>query len=326
VKQLLTQLAAAGGAGTRLHLVGHSTGGLDAELLFFDPLFDTVKASTEELRRVRAAVRSVTTIASPLAGTTLADSPLARLLAIEDLRDVVAALRSQLLAQAPGAFVGLAASILGSVGGDSLVTSVIHGVIQGRSAFAAYVLALLMRRALIGDLQPAHMQAMLAKKTPSGELDHVRTRHFLTVARKVPDRKPAGNLFRELDENLVTAARREPDTEVAAIAAQLRELCDSQGVRVIGYGAVPVLDEAAADGVVNTARQIFRDPALREQELARVAAVVIADHIDVVGYYQGKNGAEGGFLSSGSLFRDPEFNALFDCVAAEIRAAIPHDV
>jgi hypothetical protein len=61
----------------------------------------------------------------------------------------------------------------------------------------------------------------------------------------------------------------------------------------------------------------------RERELSRVVALVIADHLDVVGYFEGKSGAANGFLSSGSSFCDEDLAALYRAVAGEIRKAMP---
>jgi hypothetical protein len=63
-------------------------------------------------------------------------------------------------------------------------------------------------------------------------------------------------------------------------------------------------------------------PANAALEVSRVAALVIADHIDVVGYFPGKDGRANGFLGSGSEFREPEFAQLYAAVAREIASSI----
>jgi hypothetical protein len=57
-------------------------------------------------------------------------------------------------------------------------------------------------------------------------------------------------------------------------------------------------------------------------ELERVVALVIADHIDVIGYYRGASDRDAGFLTSGSAFGDAEFKALYAAIAQELAAAI----
>jgi hypothetical protein len=49
---------------------------------------------------------------------------------------------------------------------------------------------------------------------------------------------------------------------------------------------------------------------------------VIADHIDVIGYYRGASDRDAGFLTSGSGFGDAEFKALYAAVAREVAGAI----
>jgi hypothetical protein len=87
------------------------------------------------------------------------------------------------------------------------------------------------------------------------------------------------------------------------------------------------VDAIINDGVVNSARQLI-DPA----DASELAAVVVADHFDVVGHYDRSSwvtdpqtGDEqlqtvvNGLLHSGSEFRDNEFFELFhaisDCIS-----------
>ena len=72
----LTQLDAALGGVERLHLVGHSTGGVDAFLLTQDRPF----GGPADPRGPRKKIRSVVTIASPHYGTGLASTDLAEFL------------------------------------------------------------------------------------------------------------------------------------------------------------------------------------------------------------------------------------------------------
>src|SRR5438874_5083011 len=61
----------------RLHLIGHSTGGVDAQLLACTKSFDG-HAWDKKANAVRKKIRSVVTISAPHYGTVLADSRLAR--------------------------------------------------------------------------------------------------------------------------------------------------------------------------------------------------------------------------------------------------------
>ena len=66
------------GGTERFHLVGHSTGGVDAQLLTCTTNIDGGEWSDAE-NDVRRRIRSVVTISAPHYGTCLANSPLARL-------------------------------------------------------------------------------------------------------------------------------------------------------------------------------------------------------------------------------------------------------
>jgi hypothetical protein len=57
-------------------------------------------------------------------------------------------------------------------------------------------------------------------------------------------------------------------------------------------------------------------------EIERVAALVIADHIDVIGYYRGAADSDNGFLTSGSSFGDAEFESLYAAIAEELEVSI----
>jgi hypothetical protein len=79
------------------------------------------------------------------------------------------------------------------------------------------------------------------------------------------------------------------------------------------------LDAKTNDGVVNAVRQL-----IVPNDASELAALVIADHFDVLGYYDRRQSiAEGGeddvqvsgLLHSGSFFRDTEFFALYRKVA-----------
>jgi hypothetical protein len=316
VDQLLAMLREDPSA--RLHLVGHSTGGLDAELLMMDPVALSRGVSHAELATLRQAVASITTIAAPLGGTTLADSPVARLAAIESGADLLTAIRARLFTQLPALSIQVLGALLG-LWNDPATTSLVHGALRGGGTFGAYVLKLVLRRALIDDLQPVSVRKKLASKEPSPLAAGVKRCRVVTVARAAPKATPAGRLFALLYRSTAQAAK--PDPEVSALALELTRRCAENPALVIGRGGLPPLDVAASDGVVNSARQLFSDPRFRAEELAHVVAVVIADHLDVVGYFEGENGAPSGYLSSGSSFRERELEQLYACVARALRSA-----
>jgi hypothetical protein len=83
----------------------------------------------------------------------------------------------------------------------------------------------------------------------------------------------------------------------------------------------PHIDAQTNDGVVNAVRQL-----IAPHDASELAALVIADHFDVLGYYDRGHSIAGaqasdattqvsGLLHSGSFFRDTEFFALYRAVA-----------
>lgn len=308
--------------GVKLHLVGHSTGGLDAELLLRTPLLGSGSRFDERARVVRAAVQSVITLASPLAGTTLSDSPIARLFAIQTPAEFLEALQSKLLYQAPGVLASVASSILALLHEDTEVAPLIYGVLRRPDALGAYVLELILQRSLAIDLSPSAITKLLQDRPEDPSFASVHRARFITVARPEPDVTPAGKLFAMFYDATKKAA--EPDPAVAAVGGVLQDRALSGKLRVIGEPPLPVpIDVGASDGIVNSARQLFAvPPDASTRELDRTVALVIADHLDVIGYFEGKNGAPNGFLSSGSKFRDAAFRELYLSVATELSKAM----
>jgi hypothetical protein len=110
-----------------------------------------------------------------------------------------------------------------------------------------------------------------------------------------------------------------------SVAAVERALRDPKRVIAASDDLAPdTADAFINDGVVNSARQLI-DPG----ESSELAAVVIADHFDVVGHYDRTiwvtdpdSGDErpqdliSGLVHSGSQFRDNEFFRLFEGISA----------
>jgi hypothetical protein len=161
----------------------------------------------------------------------------------------------------------------------------------------------------------------LRKHAPNAAYAAVPRIRVVTVARLQRISTPEGKLFQDFYDSTYNAARA--DASVLLAAASLESGVRAGTLKVISSSSPPVtIDFRDNDGIVNTARQLFPDWfSPPKVELSRVATVVVADHIDVVGYYEGKNGQPNGFLSSGSQFRDREFGALYREIAARIAAA-----
>jgi hypothetical protein len=102
-----------------------------------------------------------------------------------------------------------------------------------------------------------------------------------------------------------------------------RGALDSEERLIMSSATLPPahIDAQTNDGVVNTVRQL-----IKPSDPDELAALVIADHFDVLGYYdRGLTVSEldpreaasqvSGLLHSGSFFRDTEFFALYRKVA-----------
>jgi pimeloyl-ACP methyl ester carboxylesterase len=319
----------------RLHLFGHSTGGLDAELLTRATGLGG-NAWTDTEREVRAAIRSITTIASPLSGTTLAESPLARVFAIDSAAKAQRRLRDGTLAASV-----LPALKLVTAGfqllWDRAFLNVLDGIVNDRPVLGAFLYSVVRHHALIADLMPEHVVTVMSQPEDP-LLAGIHRARILTVAPESIKRTPEGGLYDLLYSSTKDAARNEPSP---AFLPQLQARFKSRKI-------LPVLDRArleklvdtlgptSSDGVVNTLRQL--PPHTRanlDVELQRVIAIALADHLDVVGYYPNNTIAakprarlrrdgstQNGFLESGAHFRDNELRALYGLVAYEIRRAI----
>ena len=323
------------GRPAHLHLVGHSTGGLDAELLALRrPLAHEYWA--EPADRVRKALRSIVSIAAPLAGTSLADAALVQLLATSELRsvkDVMSWPRLQLerVSKLPSALPELWPDLLDLLEGiPPLLKDDAAKLLAGSSfydphAVIEFVNSLRTNRKLLTDLRPAQLEA-IAEIGFDARLDRIQRARYLTVARNAPDGSDSGKLF-EFFYNLTSRYAEVRPLEAAAQG--LAQRLAAGRIPILGASReLPAIDSRASDGIVNTLRQI---PAAGSAELAleleRVAAIVIADHLDVLGYFPASTPfaqeAPNGFLSSGSGFRDREFCALYRSIAAQIAKTIP---
>jgi len=304
--------------GARLHLVGHSTGGLDAELLT-----RTLPSGAKSTRRkgdARSAIRSVITLAAPLAGTSLADSPLARFTAIDSLGDALRAPLSLLLVRGPRALLGAGAALLRLLGRDESIGNAISGFLHSGNVGVTYLLSLLLSRDLIDDLAPKSVTERMLRTTEDPALGAILRRRFVTIARREPDASGAGVLFSLLYD---TTAREAEEDDPSEQRVRTGLIARRQQLRVLGKGELPELKHSSSDGIVDTCRQVLPvSDASVTGELDRVVALVIADHIDVIGYYRGAGERDAGFLTSGSDFGDAEFKALYAAVAEEVAAAI----
>jgi hypothetical protein len=337
-----------------IHLLGHSTGGVDAELLTYEqpqaPLRSWADFDGVDIGWLRRRLRSVVSVASPHQGTCLALDPIARMLVSGDA--------GRLLGSVPPAFKELLSllSALPALLSDQELPALITGVLQSTEG-RQFLRELWTSRALIGDLTP---EACAMRRAAAGDKLSVLRRSFVTVAGASPNYRQAAldvlhehRLLRPCDGAIpfaprapasvpdglflllstLTSGRSNPAATQAPLLYGSQERLASalqDPARVIAASAdlIPLeVDAIINDGVVNSARQLI-DPA----DASELAAVVVADHFDVVGHYDRSSwvtdpqtGDEqlqtvvNGLLHSGSEFRDNEFFELFhaisDCIS-----------
>jgi pimeloyl-ACP methyl ester carboxylesterase len=283
------------------HLVGHSTGGLDAALLVRKRKLRQERDGSvfvaEPLDQHR--VKSVTTISSPHYGTGLALSPLPR--ATAKARISPAAIRDllQIARDAVGGRDAIGARVR-----FALATS-----FEGNSV--AFLKHLLFADHLALDLSPSVAKRLTSESNRCG----VPVFSIASVAPR-PEGDAADAVFRDLwtwTKNGAAGVPAPPPVAIASaptlVAAELDPL-----------PADPLhIDAEANDGVVNTARQIDAGGVY--------AGLVLADHADVLGSYRRTDARghliEPGLLTSGSKFGDEQFSKLLALVADGILSLVP---
>lgn len=307
----------------RIHLCGHSTGGLDAEFLLHRTRLDG-RPWTECERVIRARIASVTTIAAPHYGTTLAMTKISRFLGCvdvlqmlrpsydydeerlrkhpwSDLRFCYSALPVLMaVARTVPERTGTGIQLLGSLG-----------------AIRSFLMRLLQQSELSADLVPENVERLRAQNPL--EIDGVRRTCFVTcsVANPTPSKsrmdKPDA-LFSCL-EGLTRKTRvPAPSPEILDNIRRLNAP-DMQRIMSSSENARQdhVFDESDNDAIVNTTRQLLPD--------ADLGAIVYADHADVLGHYDRRDPLRHGeyllegVFRSGAQFGDDEFFELYHRVA-----------
>ena len=285
----LTELVAAGA--TRLHLIGHSTGALDARLVAH-PGYKPLPERAELIKRIA----SVITISAPFYGTPLASK-----------------LSHGLWVAAPALWF---ASILASRGRLRLAGQAVtilnlakRAVLQKHPTPTDEVIAQLadvdddtahqIRRflgdvaadhRLVDDLAPDSMLAL--NRTLEGNdarppISFVSVAHRPSLSLRAFFPAPLQRLFFDVSSRL--AAGAPPD------GARVPE-----GPWIAGHGMR--LEDKSNDGIV---------PVWSQTLDGRAAGIVLGDHLDVIGHYESAGAT---FLRSGSRFDDARFRALWERV------------
>ncbi len=294
----------------RFHLIGHSTGGVDAQLLACTKDFDG-HAWDKKTNAVRKKIKSVVTISAPHYGTGLADSRLARW-GENPLRH-------------PTAILPEARTLL-----DLLLLIPRDLAATAGFEFAApndvikFMWQIAVNRDLIEDLRPTKMEEVRARLQPYSDPEIALT-CFVTGTMPRDDGTHSSDPFFQ-DMYGLTQGSDAVSPEVQRCDGFLRTLVQEHPDLVIrsGESQMPTISPTLNDGVVNTVRQIV-NPGRREE----IGGFVVADHGDVLGHYDRQDALIGGkpynagLFHSGAAFRDDEFFGLYRRVAQAILNTIP---
>lgn len=292
-----SELIAAGAS--RLHLIGHSTGGLDARLLAH-PGYTGLPERNELIARIG----SVITLSAPFRGTPLArrvgrgawlaapalwfGSILAsrhRLRLAGQMGTLVNVLKRAALRQEPTPTDELIAQ-LADVDEDTA-----HQIRRFLGDVAG-------DHRLIHDITPEAMEEL---NRSLGSDDPVRPESFVSVA------PHAG--FSPLSFVRSPLQRMLFDLTYTLTASPMRDAPIPQGPW-IGSAHV-ALTPTSNDGIV---------PAWSQTLDGRAAGIVLGDHLDVIGHSQAAGAT---FMRSGSSFDEARFRALWRAVARKLRDGAP---
>lgn len=307
--QALTALCDRMGGVARLHLVGHSAGGVDAQLLSCERPLGSPRWSADAAS-IRAKLTSIVGVGVPHHGTSLANAPTAKLLA-NPLDQLVTDPLGQLRALPA---LGRQLWDLSRLATDAADGEVTRAILQRLPESSRFLWSALLRRGLIEDLSPRAMQTTRQYWSPGD----VFFRSFVTV---VNDADHADPFFKDLYD-LTADTRDAPPTDVTRLA--LVRLNEMARAAIRSQPAPPTFTEASSDGVINCARQLL-DPTNPDE----LAGIVVADHADVLGHYDRQDAFVDdkplnlGLFHSGAGFRDDQFYELWRRVAQVLASVIP---
>ena len=325
----------------RYHLVGHSAGGVDADLLTMaQPLDYGQTWETYDKNGIRTRIQSITTISSPHYGTNLSNNS-----AVAFLHDPLHHLDGAVQA------AELSLHLSAMVAQRSLTLDALAGVAQSGSTAIRFLLQLLLDQTLVRDLETSRMEALRANSV------RVLFPQTVTFATCVPDPPKAPALRSARRPVTSDGVPRSCDRFFALLhSLTARNVCSNattlEALQVLEHSSavavrnpsahLATLDASSNDGVVNTARQILL-PSGRDRQAAPAGSpepifggCIVADHVDVIGHYDRRDplsfGPDGktqpineGFFRSGAGFGDDQFFRLYERVAEWVARAARAD-
>lgn len=272
------------------HLVGHSTGGVDAALLLRDgPLTEGPDGTSfaeggwGPWSDLVGRVSSVTTIAAPHFGTGLAESPLARFAggspSVLAIRDMALATVDVVRRGDLGSRIRFAMSAT-----------------PGLRKMPFFLLQMMLMNELARDLRPEVLGALSAR--PVRRSVEGRVFSVATIAPR-PGADHPDKLFRDMWRWTHHGCTSRPSLFPPPAAS-----FDDPALRLPSQRAIalPPVDAGDNDGIVTTQRQV----------LGELIGLVVGDHVDVLGRYRrsslvDEKVIDPGLLTSGAEFGDDEF-------------------
>ncbi len=313
--RVLEAIASAGGDGP-LHLVGHSSGGLDVRLV----ATPSVTLPTDlDVPRLTAPLASIVTVATPHYGTPLAGfftsllgQQLLRLLSILTIHvlrfgrvPISAVLRLGAMFARVDRHLGINSALL-----DQLFDQLLGDFsTERRLALETFFSEVAVDRDLMPQLTPEGMDVFNASAV---DRPGVRGASVVSMGRKpgLGSAITAGlDPTAQATHLLYLALHR---LTAGAMGAHLPSLTSAQSARLsAAFGELP--ESGANDGVVPTLSQVWGE----------VIHATLGDHLDVIGHFNGPTLDPPHFdwLVSGSAFDRTRFDALWTTVARWIAGA-----
>jgi pimeloyl-ACP methyl ester carboxylesterase len=285
--------------GKRFHLVGHSTGGVDAQLLMTTTPFWGGDWSAES-KAARSTVKSVVTISAPHYGTCLLDSTVAEFVNHPNVADALPFLR------ATGPLFSLAFKDL------SQIDTILNLNTKQLPDAWRFVLSVMRHHELLDELKPQAMEQI--RRRVQSEPDP-KLICFVTGADvQEGAERESDPFYKELNGFGHVDDRQPPITDIVENVSRIADAPRSLWIRNHATAAFRI-EPGTNDGIVNTARQVLPG--------ATLAGVVVGDHADVIGDYDRTDLATDqpmntGIFRSGAGFGDDQFVELYRRVAGAL--------
>jgi hypothetical protein len=281
----------------RLHMIGHSAGGVCARLL---------TNRHHWTGNLHSDIGSVVTVAAPLHGTPLA-AQLAGEFALSlpglSLLSIVAKAREIMPLPRARARDLLVAEIVRrrTVPNDARLALLFDLDPVTAGEIARFLDHVVHDHALLHDLEPAPMREL---NTRIAGGDHPGLRHVVTVAPPPPLLNTSGGIVGEVFR-LIYAILYEATADRTFAPARF-----PTGPWLDGSSPALAATPAANDGVVPSSSQALT---------ATAHAIVEADHLDVVGHFRSRRFRSTTVLRSGAEFDDVDFQQLWSTVGGMLR-------